>query len=646
MDDKIQKLFLIDNLFFNKITDAGNLLNNLLSSLNQENVLPLVENSEIIYVNNDNTTWDAKVLEHKVTIVKSIEEINFLKYNTVLYSNVPFFSIAIVFSDIVTNDSLPKNTIMTQDGYNLSPLLTKSDKRFLFVKAKPHQPCNISTLNIFAFKPDGVEYIFKSQKELVRMLHKQNPIVTLNFNNVAGISPFSLFDTEEEYIDFCLPNNEIASENVGTVGTYAILFPDDLSLDTIKSFVVELLDQNPKMILDIRTPHDISGIFEEQIKEVDGEFIVENAFEGDVSRLITTNKDLFHYDFTNVAGIIDLSDRHIRHLMMGTPKYMKIYNSNYTPLYRIEKNDLEVAKKIAIKRTMGMGDALLALPIINMLKTNYPHLEIDFYSMYDFRPYLKNKDMISNFYKLDGTGIFNHVDDNSYDIIVDLDLAYENQTNGGRFVDYYLSLFGENVFTDRPIEHILELEAKDLGKVCVIVAEGSGWGGKEPNIDIFERIAYEMKQKGFIVSEPGINRITHFADKTNPEQDPYQMFLRVAESDCYIGTDSGISHIANMMGKPCFIIGGSADPMKTQYNLSLVYPVGRTDLLCFGCRHHFKGFRTMENGINTFVAPCHNEKQYECMKALDIDLIIEELENFLIKYDLIKKSETPIDIKD
>jgi hypothetical protein len=101
-----------------------------------------------------------------------------------------------------------------------------------------------------------------------------------------------------------------------------------------------------------------------------------------------------------------------------------------------------------------------------------------------------------------------------------------------------------------------------------------------------------------------------------------------------------------MMGKPCFIIGGSADPMKTQYNLSLVYPVGRTDLLCFGCRHHFKGFRTMENGVNTFVTSCHNEKQYECMKALDIDLIIEELENFLIKYDLIKKSENPIDIKD
>lgn len=639
-DNKILKLFLIDNLFFEKIGNVTELLNSLLSSFNSTNVTPLVENSEIIYVNNSNTKWDDVFSKYEIKTVNSISEIDFLRYDTVMYANSPFFSVATVFNDIVTNRELPKNTILTQLGYNLSPILNNNNSRFLFVKGKPQQECNITALNVFVFKPEYVgtdfNYSFQSQKQLIQFLHQKNPIVTLNFYNVAGISPFSLFDTEEEYINFCLPDNGMV--DTGTIGTYVVNFSNDLSLDKIKDFVIELLDNNKKIVLDIRTPHDISGIFEESIEEVDGEFIVKNAFEGDVSRIITTNKDLMHYDFNTINGVIDLSDRHIRHFMMNTPKYMKMYNANYTPLYKIGKNDLLSAKKIAVKRTMGMGDALLTMPIISLIKNNFPHIEIDFYSMYDFRPYLVDKTIISNFHQLDGTGIFNHVD-GDYDLVLDFDLAYENQTDGGRFYDYYMNLFDEKTFNMdleyKPILNNLDDVVKDNPKACVIVAEGSGWGGKEPNIDIMERLAYEMKKKGFNVSEPGINRITHYVDMTNPDQDPYQLFLRVAEADCYIGTDSGISHIANMMGKPCFIIGGSADPMKTQYNLSLVYPVGRTDLLCYGCRHFSKGFRALENGVNTFVSSCHNSKQYECMKTLDSDMVIEELDNFLIKYDLM-----------
>lgn len=639
MEDKILKLFLIDNLFFNRIENTNELLDNLLSSFNAQNVSALVENSEIIYVNNSNKSWDDKFIQREIKIVNSIAEIDLLKYDTVLYCNTPFFSVATVFNDIVTNKDLAKNTILTQLGYNLSPILKNNNTRFLFVKGKPHQECNITALNMFAFKPANIapdfNYRFESQKNLVQFLHHKNPIITLNYYNVAGISPFSFFDTEEEYITFCFPDTTLVDK--GTVGTYIVNFSNDISLDTIKNFVMELLDNNKKIVIDIRTPHNISGIFEESIEEVDGEFIVKNAFEGDVSRIITTNKDLMHYDFNVVNGVIDLSDRHIRHLMMGTPKYMKIYNSEYKPLYKIGKNDLQSAKKIAVKRTMGMGDALLTMPIISLIKTNFPHIEIDFYSMYDFRPHLKYPSYISNFHQLDGTGIFNHVD-GDYDLVLDFDLSYENQTNGERFYDYYMSLFDDKTF-DKDLEDKLILNNNTLmeegDKGCTIVAEGSGWGGKEPNIDIMERLAYEMKKKGFKVFEPGINRITHYVDETNPEQNVSKMFQMVANSDCYIGTDSGISHIANMMGKPCFIIGGSADPMKTQYNLSLVYPVGRTDLLCYGCRHFTKGFRTLESGVNTFVSSCHNDKQYECMKTLDSDIIIEELNNFLIKYDLI-----------
>ena len=109
MSEKIQKLFVIDNLFFNKVPTAKLLLKSLLDSLGAEQLTPILENSEIIYINNNDTTFDNKFIENKIKIVKSISEIDFLNYGTVVYSNVPFFSLASVFSDIATNSKVVKN---------------------------------------------------------------------------------------------------------------------------------------------------------------------------------------------------------------------------------------------------------------------------------------------------------------------------------------------------------------------------------------------------------------------------------------------------------------------------------------------------------------------------------------------------------
>lgn len=631
----MKKLFIIDNSFFNKLPDINFLIENFKMSLNNQSVQNMVQDGEIIFIDNGNEQFNEKIKHEKIKIISSISDINFDNYTLVCYSNVPFFSISNVLDNIIESKDLPTNTIITQEAYNLIPLSETLQKRFLFSKTKPSKYGNISSIGLYLFKPeliDGEYPRFNTQKDLVRFLHNKNPYVLLEFFNILGTTSFQLFDTEEEYVDYCLGENKSTN---GSIGNYAIYFPSEITTEKMKEIILDLQHKNPKMIIDLRTQQNIDDIFGENIVEVDGEFKVVNNFSGDNSRIVISNSNLLHYDFNTIDGVIDLSDSHFKYLLLGGTKYMKVYNDEYKFFYQINKQDILNSKTIAIKRTMGMGDALLTLPIVKMIKELNPDIYLYFYSAYDFRPYMINgNSLIDEYVKIDSNKLFADITE-PYDIILDFDLCYENQTNGGRFFDYYMSFFEDGTFDNITSEPILLSTVPPTDKKsCILVGEGSGWGGKEPNMDVIETIAYTLKQKGYYVQESGINRISNYADETNPEKSFNKLFDMVSRAKFYIGTDSGVSHIANLMGKPSFVIGGSADPTKTQYNPNLVYPFGKTDLLCYGCRHHFKGFRTLQDGTNTFIPICHNVKQYQCMKELDINLLIEDLDNFLIKFDL------------
>ena len=277
-----------------------------------------------------------------------------------------------------------------------------------------------------------------------------------------------------------------------------------------------------------------------------------------------------------------------------------------------------------------MGDALLGLKIGHNIYTKYGK-GIDFYSKYNFEKYLTYPFVDKTY--TDTENVFSQIKKH-YDIIIDLDLSYENLTNDESFYSYYESLFEVSVL-DKLTNSMLQKIENNENAVC-LVNEGSGWGGKEYSLDIGEMLAYTLKEKGFKVLEPGINRISHYADETNPEKNFDKLFEMALKSKFYVGTDSGVAHICNLAGLPCFVIGGAADPNKTLYNENLIYAVLRSDLLCIGCRHKFKGFKTLHDGASTFVASCYNTKIHECMN-FNVEEIQEELERFLIKYDLVNE---------
>lgn len=630
----MKKLFIIDNKFYDKIQNLNMLINSLLTSIETENVSNIITKEEIIYVNNDNSRWDAEYSKSGIKIIKSISEINFSEFQVIIYSNSPFFSISNNFISML-DAGFQKNTIISQDGYSLSPATEHSKHRFIMSKTKVNNISNISSVALFLFMPNEDTPRFNNQSELVKFLHKTNPHIIPEFCNLAGTDIFSLFESEREYIEYCIDDL-----NISSVGNY-VLFADSkyISKELYMGIVNDLLSRNEKITLELRTDLDINSEFEDSIEEVDGELIVKNNFNY-TDRVKLSLKDAPYYDYSLCDGVFDLTDMHLSELLFTNTKYMKVYNENYSLKYTISSDDIKNAKRIAVKRTMGLGDSLLTVPIMAMLKDINPDVIIDFYSSYDFTKYL-NKDWVDNFHKIDGTHIFKSINSytNNYDIILDYDLCYENQTSGGRFFDYYLSYFEPDLLEnyqfdmDNPyLKYDAETDFESCNK-CTIVSEGSGWKGKEPNIDVFERIAHELKKKNYKIIEPGINRITNYADIKNEMQDFDFLFASAHASDFYIGTDSGISHIFNLFNKPSFIIGGSADPNRTQFNTNKLFVHGKTELLCYGCRHKFKGYKTLHDGSNTFVPYCYNPNQYECMVKLDSDLIIEDLENFLIKYN-------------
>ena len=631
----MKKLLIIDNKFFNRLINVEYFISAFSENLHTDNYKQLFgQNSKIIYINNNDTKYDEKYkVNESIEIKNNLSEINLNEFDLVIYANIPFFVMNNMVFEQIAKQNLDSNKIYSQEGYNLFFKNINNQKRFLYSKAKVNQLSNISNLLIYLFKPENLTV--NNQEELLKKLHKNNPQVIIEFINTGTFENSNLFLNEDEYINLCFDN----LDEVETLGNYIINFnneSENFKKENFYKFVEKLMNDNTKITLEIKSTLDILDYFSEKIEEDEsGELKVVTNCNADISRLNISSKDTLYYDSGNVNGVINLDDLSVKYLFTGeNPKFIKIYNKNYRPLYKISKKDLEDAKTISIKRTMGMGDALLALVFAYKIYKQYGK-KVNFYSMYNFEKYTI-ENFIDKYYYIDGSSIYKDIN-NGEDIFIDFDLAYENLLDNSKpsFYDCYKQLFEDDTLDfDNRNDKILKTSDNDEN-IVVCNFEGSGWGGKEINMGLADSITKYLSDKKYIVAELGRNNISHYAQITNPEENLDLLFETIGKSKYYFGLDSGILHIANLMGKKCFSICGSADSMKTQFNLDNLYTVGNRSLLCFGCRNSHKGARTLSDGTNTFVTPCYNEKQqYQCMNDLKLEDILTDLENFLIKYDL------------
>jgi len=324
------------------------------------------------------------------------------------------------------------------------------------------------------------------------------------------------------------------------------------------------------------------------------------------------------------------------------------YNNNI--LNRISNLDPLSIKKIAVKRTIGMGDVLLAEPVVRALRRKYPNAAITFFASNsrnakEIVPYFESKpDEIIGLENEQALIQDILYDKKGYDLRFDFDLAYESRKNIN-YIDGYFTTAGFKeqvkevdgeltIVPDVP-EHEkvprLKYEEPRLITEHYVAVElgGSGWGGKEWDMGAWKQILNEIQLKGYKIAFVSNLRVAQVEGDplifTNPNNDFKVMLNYLRYCEFFVGSDCGPMHIAAAFNKRCFVIAGAALPKFTTKNPKVYQVTNQID--CLHCKGRQYVNQT-DQGF-TFVSKCENPKQYECMSGLKVEIVSKELEKFL-----------------
>lgn len=335
-----------------------------------------------------------------------------------------------------------------------------------------------------------------------------------------------------------------------------------------------------------------------------------------------------------------------------------------------EQNGTKFIRKIGVKRTMGMGDVILAQPFVKFLSQRYPQAEIVFYTGQN----LSNVSCIKMFADCNVTEVKFYdtrammedvlSKEEGLDLRFDLDLAYESRPELPYAEAYFVAMgyeipegwslvpdllidytkIGELYESQEVYESGLKFNADE--KVVAFCPEGSGWGGKELPAEYWEPILQMIKDAGYkiaLTSNTHSNvwevkyktKLSKFIDYWNDVDDIQVSFKRmlefVIESDGVIGSDNGVMHIVSGFQKPMMIVSGAALLPKTTAAHENIVNIVKNDLPCIGCKHKFFfDIQTTQQGQQlTFVPPCTNKTNpYECMQ-FDSNILIEKTNEFI-----------------
>jgi ADP-heptose:LPS heptosyltransferase len=312
-------------------------------------------------------------------------------------------------------------------------------------------------------------------------------------------------------------------------------------------------------------------------------------------------------------------------------------------------------RKIAIKRSMGLGDVILTEPIVRALKTKYPKATVTLFTT----NYASSDTIAKMFSELDNIVVIDpskliedylyQVND-QYDLKIDLDLAYESRP-GMRYVDAYLEVCGfkEGVFevngeltVNRGFDNdflVPRLRFEDSPmlneKYVTMTLEGSGWGGKQWIIDGWKKIIKLLNDKGYKVvltsNAVSIDQFDGLNVMMNANNDFITMISLIKHGLAHFGADNGPMHIATAFKKPTFVISGAALTKNTT-PFKDIFSVYKEDLQCIGCKHRF--FFSPQGGSITFVPSCTNSNQFACMKTLTEEHVLGKVNEFCEKYKL------------
>ncbi|MBI4379512.1 MAG: glycosyltransferase family 9 protein [Nitrospinae bacterium] len=275
---------------------------------------------------------------------------------------------------------------------------------------------------------------------------------------------------------------------------------------------------------------------------------------------------------------------------------------------------MERVNRILIIRGGALGDFLLTLPTLNVLRSSFPNAYIELMSHSSFLPLARryinrgesiDKDGLWNFYIGDGelsTQLKNYF--RNFDLIIlfvsdEEGYFRENLTrsgvkniihhqpvpidNNGHFSRYLMdSLLPLNLpangyipelsFMDEEIQFAEEFfKFNNLSKKVLAIHPGSGSEKKNWKVERFAKVADMLSKRGFktiLISGPADEKTKErFLDLSDftPVLAENLLFMKLAaifnKCSCYIGNDSGITHLSAITGITTIAIYGATDPV-------------------------------------------------------------------------------------
>lgn len=339
----------------------------------------------------------------------------------------------------------------------------------------------------------------------------------------------------------------------------------------------------------------------------------------------------------------------------------------------IATNKIANPKRILVIKFSSIGDVVLTMSPIITLKSIFPTVKIDILTLNDYAPILEGNKYIdriipydrnTSFIELIKTGKW--INKSDYDLVIDFHNSLRSKIirifirkiqkyhlRKPRWKRFLLFRFRKNYFEKdfsqlqllhQPIAHLLveakyplpflfvsEAEKKlakvflsknGIKKPYITIVPGAAWPQKSWLIDNYCQLLLELKRKYnfeiVILGGKNDNICTEIANcssnylnlqgKTNLRE----AMSILSNSKCVIGADTGLTHIAEALGKRVVaILGPTSRETGAGINRKDSILIEKKDIWCRPCSQNGK-------------RKCYRDEQY-CMTAITPELVFEQI---------------------
>lgn len=214
-------------------------------------------------------------------------------------------------------------------------------------------------------------------------------------------------------------------------------------------------------------------------------------------------------------------------------------------------------------RDAGLGDFICAMYAVQGWLDANPDNSVVLYIWQHFE--------IASVLKMPRVKIVQYSDQKS---VIDL-TSNENQSEYhekllfGDYKKWYGLKMGSSL-SKPDVSHIKE---KEEYKDCIVLAPFSAWSNRSWNIKYWKLLSEMLVQQGHhvVIIDPHTNRCKELNGELHTERSLMEDFKVIKSAKLLIGNDSGLSHVAGLLGTPCLVLSGWLNPEAVYSNTDVKY---------------------------------------------------------------------------